>query len=181
MVLTFDDGPNPLYTPDILDILRLNQVQATFFLSGEHAEKYPELVKRVVAEGHQLANHGFYHKRPGDIGWRRYRDGVIKTQQVIEQCAGGACSRYFRPPFGAVSIFSVLAVLAAGFKIVMWNFDSGDSFITDPQELLAESVKLLKLQRIILLMHDDYQQTVELLPMLLPVLKANNWTVVTLA
>lgn len=180
VVLTFDDGPNPRYTPAILDILRRNQVSATFFVSGEHAEKYPELVQQLVAEGHQLANHGYYHKRPSDIGWRRYREGVLKTQQVIETCAGGVCSRYFRPPFGAVSIVSVLVLLAAGFKIVMWNHDSCDSFITDPQELLSESVKLLKNQRVILLMHDDYPQTVEMLPMLLPVLKANNWKVVAL-
>ena len=178
VVLTFDDGPHPVYTKAILEVLRQYQLKAVFFLTGSNVKKYPELVKLIYNDGHQIGNHAFHHQRPGAIGWRKYLTEVKDTQNYIEKTIGRTLPLYFRPPFGAVSLFSLASVLLEGFTVVMWSYDSGDSYITDPTKLLAYAGQMTKTKTAILLMHDDYEQTVFVLPKLLQQIADQGWKAV---
>ena len=101
IALTFDDGPDPHITPLVLDILEEYNTVATFFVIGENAQKYTEVVQRIVKSGHQLANHSWSHKRPTSITVYDLIDEVNKTQKVIEEKY--ACTKFFRPPYGLVT------------------------------------------------------------------------------
>ena len=97
--ITFDDGPNPRATPRILEVLRRERVHATFFVLGRHAERWPDLVRRAALDGHQLGNHGYYHRKlhrrsPGYV-----RDDITRgTEQIVR--ASGVRPHHFRAPHG---------------------------------------------------------------------------------
>jgi len=125
VALTFDDGPSPAYTAQILTILERYGVPATFFVIGRQAFENPALLQRMTAEGHSVQNHTYGHY------WlTRYSDGTVRDQlargnQVIEQAAGES-PHCFRPPFGAVNdrVRSVAAGL--GLTSIMWDVDPWD-------------------------------------------------------
>ena len=91
--LTFDDGPIPEATPEILDILAREDVKATFFMVGDNVRKYPEIARRVIDEGHAVGNHTFHHIKALGMGTASYRLDVV-------QASGLSPSRLFRPPHG---------------------------------------------------------------------------------
>jgi peptidoglycan-N-acetylglucosamine deacetylase len=118
--LTFDDGPDERYTPQILDILKENDVKATFFLVGEKAEKHPELVRRIVSDGHELAAHSYRHKH----AWLRdpigtYRD-ILRSKLALEQISGQRV-RFYRPPWGAFNWMTRFACIRLGLQPVLWS------------------------------------------------------------
>ena len=97
VVLTFDDGPSPIWTPKILDELKSENIKATFFMIGHHVQKYPEIAKRVVEEGHTVGNHGYAHSvmlyyTPAEI-----EEEIKYTEHVIREITGFT-TKYFRPP-----------------------------------------------------------------------------------
>lgn len=100
LALTFDDGPDPEWTPQILDILKQNKVKASFFLVGDNVEKYPNLVRRIYDKGHDLGNHTFTHPNLGLVSTRRAKLEINATQSAIEGITGHS-TRMFRPPYNA--------------------------------------------------------------------------------
>src|ERR1039457_1000625 len=100
LALTFDDGPNPVWTPRLLDLLASHDVRATFFLVGSHAQAQSALVRQIVAAGHLIGNHSWSHPNLALSSARRINEELSRTGQALEQIAG-APIRYFRPPFGA--------------------------------------------------------------------------------
>jgi peptidoglycan/xylan/chitin deacetylase (PgdA/CDA1 family) len=120
MALTFDDGPNPAFTPRLLDVLASHDVRATFFLLGGHAQTEPELVRRIVAAGHLIGNHSWSHPNLALTSPRRVQDELAWTSETLEQIAG-APIRFFRPPFGARRPEVLRAARSLGMVPVMWN------------------------------------------------------------
>ncbi len=98
IVLSFDDGPDPMWTPQILDILHRYGVPATFFVTGANSERYPDLVRREYAEGHEIGNHSYYHPDLSEVGSLREQLELSATQRAIETITGHS-THLFRPPF----------------------------------------------------------------------------------
>jgi len=125
LALTFDDGPNPVWTPRLLDTLAGHDVRAAFFLVGSYAEREPALVRRMVAAGHLIGNHSWSHLNLALTGAGRVREQLNRTSRTLEQIAG-APVRYFRPPFGARRPVVLRAVRELGMVPVLWNAMTSD-------------------------------------------------------
>ncbi len=116
--LTFDDGPVPEVTPWVLDLLKQNDIKATFFCVGANVEKYPEIYQRILAEGHSVGNHTHNHLN----GWETNSESYFDN---IENCAQFVNTRLFRPPYGRMKR-SQRSYLGDRYAIVMWDVLSGD-------------------------------------------------------
>ena len=125
IAFTFDDGPNPAWTPRLLDTLAAHRVQATFFLLGRFAQAEPDLVRRIMAAGHLIGNHSWSHPDLSRTPSSTIREELERTSKVLEQLTG-APVRYFRPPYGArrPSVFRIAREL--GLRPVLWNAMTSD-------------------------------------------------------
>lgn len=125
IALTFDDGPNPEWTPRLLDILAEHEVKATFFMLGKFAEAQPELVRRVAAEGHLVGDHSWSHPKLSRCPAKQIEEELKRTKDTLEQIVG-AKVRFFRPPFGArrPAVFRIARQL--GLEPVLWNAMTND-------------------------------------------------------
>lgn len=163
IAITFDDGPDQQHTDKILNILATENVKATFFITGENAEKYPSLVKNIYDAGHQIGNHGFLHIDAKETSAEKYLSDVMSAQSQIEKILGKQIKRIFRPPYGSITIPSFVKLIRKGFQIIMWSQDSEDSYILEHDKLLAHIKKNRPQSGSILLFHEDYKQTVAIL------------------
>lgn len=163
IAITFDDGPDPEITPLVLSVLKEKKVPATFFLIGEKAEKYPHLVRQILAEGHQIGNHSYSHSnRLGFFSANRLRGDLQKCSRVLEGISGEKV-RLFRPPFGVTNPRYPKALTSLGLVSVGWSLRSYDTAISNSAELLSRLVSRVREGRIVL-MHDTLPQTAEVLP-----------------
>lgn len=181
IALTFDDGPHPDHTPRILDILAEHAAQATFFMQGAEAEKYPTLVRRLHAVGHEIGNHGYAHLDAKRVPLAKYLHDVDATHRLLEAIVGQSLPRLFRPPYGSLTPLALATLIARGYRIALWSADLNDSFIRTVPELVAH-VRMLPLRPgEVLLLHEDYAHTVEALPEILGVLTARGHAFVALS
>jgi peptidoglycan/xylan/chitin deacetylase (PgdA/CDA1 family) len=125
LALTFDDGPNPAWTPRLLDILTSHDVRATFFLVGSHAQAEPDLVRRIVAGGHLIGNHSWSHPNLALTAPQKIAVELAQASETIEQIAGLPV-RYFRPPFGARRPVVFRLARSLGMVPVLWNAMTSD-------------------------------------------------------
>ncbi|MBE3587777.1 MAG: polysaccharide deacetylase family protein [Thermoanaerobacteraceae bacterium] len=125
VAVTFDDGPHPVYTPRVLDILKEFNVQACFFVLGEKARAHPELLARMIAEGHEVASHGYRHQFPWFLGPRAAAREIREANRVISEITGQP-PRLYRPPWGLFNLFSLFHSSLNGQKLVLWSFMSWD-------------------------------------------------------
>jgi peptidoglycan/xylan/chitin deacetylase (PgdA/CDA1 family) len=125
LALTFDDGPNPIWTPRLLDVLAGYGVKATFFLLGSRAQAEPRLVRRIVEEGHLIGNHSWSHPNLALIAADRIREELTRTSELLEQTIGKQV-RYFRPPFGARRPMVFKIARSLGLSPVLWNAMTSD-------------------------------------------------------
>ena len=154
VALTFDDGPSVPYTGQVLDILRKNRVRATFFLCGENAARYPDLVRRIKAEGHEIGNHTYSHPYLYLMGRARIADEIDRTQDVLQRISGRR-PRLFRPPFG-VRWFSLWPLLRErGMTMVLWSIWGRDCR-PGASDIAQATLAQLRPGGIILL-HDGYE------------------------
>ncbi len=171
--LTFDDGPSN-YTPKLLDTLDYYGIPATFFMLGVNVAKLPQVVRRVVAEGHEVASHSYRHPNFRRISQQRRWDELDKTNRLLRAC--GADPVLFRPPYGEQD--HALAELAAqfGLRIVTWSYDTEDwkhlpadyTQLRDPRGRVAARGHM----RGIFLFHDIHKTTVDDMPRVIAQLKA---------
>ncbi len=184
MALTFDDGPNPNYTPQILQLLKQYKARATFFLVGSRVKSYPDIARRAAQEGHELANHTFRHPYMKRLSAEGIREEILKTQQMITD-ATGQKPHLFRPPGGYYNDRVVNTAKQEGFLVVMWSWHQDTRDWTDPGVRRIVN-KVLKNARPgdIVLFHDhggDRQQTVNALKEILPELKRQGYKFVTVS
>jgi len=176
--ITFDDGPHPEYTPKILDILKKHDAKATFFLVGEWAKKYPEIVGRIHEEGHELGNHTYSHSDGMVVDELRIEKEIAGTDRLIRG-ASNSIPRYFRPPFGFFNFRFIRLAEKLGYKTVLWTFDVGDwgKISSD-----AMTKKVLDRARggSIILLHDgggNREELVEALPGMIVGLRAKGYKI----
>jgi len=154
VLLTFDDGPSVPYTGQILDILRAEGVKATFFLCGSAAERYPELVRRIRDEGHEIGNHTWSHPYLYLAGRAEMAAEIDRTQDALERITGTR-PVWFRPPFG-VRGFALRGVLEErGMKMMLWS-DRGHDGALDAAGITATTLAQLHPGAIVLL-HDGFE------------------------
>ncbi len=114
--LTFDDGPHPKVTPYVLDILKRNNIKATFFCVGDNVEKYPLVYRQILADGHQVGNHTMSHENGLKTQKNEYFESVKKAATLIE-------SELFRPPYGKITPFQFKYIFSAlKKKVVFWTW-----------------------------------------------------------
>ncbi len=154
IALTFDDGPDERMTPRVLDVLACRGIRATFFLVGERAGRCPELVRRMVAEGHTIGNHTFTHSGMFPLrGCARMAAELERTRRIL-QTLTGRCVRLFRPPFGVTNPHVARAVREGGYATIGWSVRSFDTVARTPRrKVLARAVGRLHPGAVVLL-HD---------------------------
>lgn len=184
MALTFDDGPDGRYTPRVLDELRRAGVRATFFVTAKQAEAHPGVMRRIVADGHEVGNHGDDHTLLTGSGRAalerrlRHADGVIRRWT-------GRPLRWFRPPYGAHDGEVLRAAEALHYRTVLWSVDTRDWQGLPASDVLANSLAGIH-NGAIILNHSatgpgrDLSGTAEALPKLIAELRARGYRLVTL-
>lgn len=189
VAITFDDGPDPRWTPKILDILKAAKVKAAFFLVGVNAEQQPGLVRRIVDEGHEIGNHTYYHPNLALCWPEHVRLELNATQLLIESITGRATT-LFRPPYAADTSPSQLSELVPlqiaqdlDYLVVLENIDPQD-WAKPGADIILQRVKQQRRDGSIILLHDaggDRSQTVEALPRILDWLHTRGDSVVPLS
>lgn len=152
IALTFDDGPDPAFTPQLLDILKLHGIQATFFVLGVKAEKYPELIIRMHAEGHLIGIHNYMHWTNALLTPKRVRKQLQDTATVIEKTLGVRPIHY-RPPWGIINIFDLL--LMKQFRFVLWSLMVGDWSCSGGKERIKNKLFARLHNNDIIVLHDS--------------------------
>jgi peptidoglycan/xylan/chitin deacetylase (PgdA/CDA1 family) len=184
--LTFDDGPNPRATPRILDVLRRERVRATFFVLGRHAERWPEIVRRAALEGHQLGNHGYFHRKLHRRTPAYVRDDLTRgTEQIVR--ASGVRPRHFRAPHGFRSPWVTPIASSLGQRTVGWSLGVWDSARPGADAIAYRALEGMQAGSILLL-HDgdgydpdgDRLQTAEALPAIIEGLRGRGFRFTTL-
>lgn len=125
IALTFDDGPDAVYTDMILDVLKIKKVKATFFLVGSRMKQYPVVTERIFNEGHCLANHTYNHVKMPGKSLNEVLECISQTEQIIERVCGGSY-KIFRPPWGHISSEQKSSLIKSGYKVVLWDVNSKD-------------------------------------------------------
>jgi peptidoglycan/xylan/chitin deacetylase (PgdA/CDA1 family) len=169
VALTFDDGPSPDTTPRILDILAQCQMPATFFVLGEQARRHPELLRRIVAEGHGLGIHGDTHTPFVLLPWRRVGEEIERTRAAVQQAIPDAeplC--WLRPPYGFKTLALPRLARRQGCRLAAWNLDTRDYRCPDPAKITQQALSCLR-PGAILLLHDraNNKATADALPAIL--------------
>lgn len=190
VALTFDDGPDPTWTPRILDLLKARGVKATFFLVGRNAEDHPDLVRCIVAEGHEIGNHSYTHGNIAEMPEWRQRLELDATERLIE-AETGRSTTLFRPPYNADASPSDLSELVPlefaerelGYTVVMEAVDPQD-WARPGTDVIVQRVKEQRRAGNVILLHDaggDRSQTLAALPRILDWLTERGDTVVPIS
>lgn len=153
IVLTFDDGPSPEWTPKILDALKEADIKATFFMIGYHVRKYPDIARRVAEEGHTIGNHGYAHSvmlyyKPPEI-----EEEIKYTEMLIEEITGQK-TKYFRPPKAWLRPSIKNTIKSMGYEIVLWSLNSKD-WVAFNHHRIVRYIKRRVRSGDILLFHDS--------------------------
>lgn len=174
VALTFDDGPNTVYTASILNTLKKYNVKATFFLVGSNVARNPAIAKRIVTEGHEIGSHTYSHPKLTTISSKKVVQEMTKTNNAIKK-ATGTSPTVFRPPYGAINS---KIIQQANLPTILWSVDTLDWQHRDPKELLQVVQKQVKNGSIIL-MHDTNIATQKGLESVIRYLQQNDYILVT--
>jgi peptidoglycan/xylan/chitin deacetylase (PgdA/CDA1 family) len=181
VALTFDDGPYPVWTPLLLDVLAEQHVRATFFLVGDDAEQYPLLTERIAREGHEIGNHTLTHPAHFEN---------LDAAGVAAELSGGAAvlERFvsdpairtmMRPPHGRYTEATVRAAQRAGYHVILWNDDPGDWRTKIPAAQLAQHLETHASAPDIILLHSGRIATIQMLPEVVGRFRKAGFTFVT--
>jgi len=177
--ITIDDGPDPVWTPQVLDLLREYGVKATFCMVGTQAQAHPDLVKKVVAAGHRLCDHSVSHDTAMDKNSETYQSKqILDAERMITEASGGVRPMYYRAPGGAFTPYSRKLAASRGMRPLGWNVDSKD-FERPGTDAIVATVEREVPNGPTLLFHDaggDRSQTVEALDRILPRLKEQGYS-----
>lgn len=166
VALTFDDGPLPHFTSQVLDILNKYQVQATFFCIGNRVERYPEILSAIHKQGHVIGNHTYSHGKFFDLQSASKMGTELKCTDDVIMKAVGLKPRFFRPPYGVTNPNLAKAVRKGGYVTMGWSVRSFDTITKDEEKLFNRITQNLKGGDVIL-MHDFCESTINILPKLI--------------
>jgi peptidoglycan/xylan/chitin deacetylase (PgdA/CDA1 family) len=156
VALTFDDGPHPVYTPRLLEILKKFNAKATFFVVGELAVAYPSVIKQIKEAGHVVGNHSWDHSSFPGLASKVRRHQIRKSKKAI----GIYGSRFFRPPFGHQNMGSRLDAFLMGYEVITWNV-LADDWMDLPAKVVANHLLERVDQGAIVLLHDGLYHALE--------------------
>jgi len=180
IAMTFDDGPSALLTPKLLDLLKQRGIKATFFLVGQCAAEYPDIVKRMADEGHEIANHSWSHPALNKLGAGSLRQQLDTTNAAIEQ-ATGKRPTLMRPPYGATSPrLNQVFDEQYGMKVILWSVDPLDWKNRNAATVYNRIVQNVHPGAIILA-HDIHASTVAAMPDVFDTLLAKGYKFVTVS
>ncbi len=177
--LTFDDGPSRENTPKILAVLRRLGVRATFFVEGRRVQRFPQLTRQIVEDGHEIASHGYSHRSFRSLWHNRIRDELVRTEAAIATSTG-VRPRFVRPPFGRFPPSSMALFEQLGMEVVLWSVDSHDWELDDPVEI-ARVVRHESTNGSVILLHDRTPEAVRALPDIIRDLQTRNLMLVTIS
>lgn len=184
IALTFDDGPDPTYTPQIAELLKQYNAKATFFVVGSRVSQFPEIARQLSQAQHELANHTYSHPDMRRISSAKLKEEVIKTQETIFQTTG-VNPQLFRPPGGYYSESVVNIAKQAGELVVMWSWHQDTRDWSDPGvKRIVNKVLTNARNGDIVLFHDyggNRKQTVQALEQILPELHRRGYEFVTVS
>lgn len=165
LALTFDDGPDPAYTPVVLDILQNAGLRATFFVVGKQAEAYPDLIRRMHDEGHEVANHTWSHSPPAETPPAIFLEEVRRTDELIVQLTGET-PRSMRPPKGELNVRKLLGLWRLGKTVALWNVDPRDYLMAESHEIVTWCSGYCPQDGDVLLFHDNHPHAIDALQIL---------------
>ncbi|MGW1346332.1 polysaccharide deacetylase family protein [Kribbella sp. NPDC002412] len=174
--LTFDDGPNPKYTPQILKILQAYRVRATFFVIGQNVKRYPALTRKVDRRGHSVQSHSWSHPNLTKVNWSTFKYQIRTTDRYL-RTQTGYTPRCLRPPYGATNRVVARRAAALGKTIKLWSVDPRD-WTRPGTAVIARRVLANVRSGSVILLHDgggNRSQTVAALPRILKTLKARGY------
>lgn len=176
-LLTIDDGPHPVHTPAILDILDRHGIKALFFLVGDRATQHPQLVRDIIARGHEIGNHTQTH--PAGTFWmlrpaRLWRE-IAGCQETLAALCPGPPPRFFRPPAGHHNLFTALIARSLGLRMMMWNARGFDGVLTDVSAITRRIALRLQPGAIVLI-HEGTPVAVEVADAVTSLLAASGLT-----
>jgi peptidoglycan/xylan/chitin deacetylase (PgdA/CDA1 family) len=169
LLLTFDDGPHPAYTPAVLDRLQKFNARAVFFVIGRRIGRCASLLRRMQSEGHLIGNHTYSHRKHGWFGLKAYLRNVGRCQEAVAAVTGREPT-LFRPPWGMLSLASLTTPRMFGLRTVYWSVDPCDYLLSSPEETVASAERLSRNAKSgdIVLLHDVHRHILPLLDVLLP-------------
>lgn len=166
IAFTFDDGPHPEFTPKVLDLLKQYNSKATFFCIGKNIEKYPDIVKRIISEGHSIGNHSYSHTNNyGFLSTKEVLEDLKKTQRLLQEQTNKE-NVFFRPPFGVTNPNIAKAIKTLNLQTYGWSIRSLDTMAKEPTKVISKIKKELRKGAIILL-HDTSMLSCDVLEQLL--------------
>ncbi len=178
--LTFDDGPIPEVTPQVLDLLDRFNIKATFFWVGDNVRKYPEVAKEVIKRGHHIGNHTFHHISGWKTAVEQYKTEIQMTDAIIADTLQDQKpnERLFRPPYGKMKRQAYNWLIKQGYKVVLWDIVTHDYNRNYTPEQIEQIVMKYVRNGSILLFHDSIKSlhnTLNVLPTLIPRLQAEGY------
>ena len=189
VALTFDDGPSPKWTPEILDALKAAQVKATFFMLGKHVDLYPDVARLVASEGHEIGNHTYDHHTLIYYKNSELEKEINDAQSAIYK-ACGVMTKYFRPPKAWLTESEKKDIKRMGYKIILWSLNSKDWVTFDDRYIVKYILRHVR-PGDILLFHDsggvfkpeggDRKETVKTIPGLVEKLRERGYRFVTIS
>lgn len=181
IALTFDDGPGT-FTPDILDVLKDKNVNATFFMIGENTQKHPDYVKRVYQEGNEIGNHTWDHPDLSKLSYDAQKDEISKANDSINNLVG-IVPHWMRPPYGNFDNNTAKVLSDLNMEKVLWNVDTRDWSGLSSDEIYSSATANLR-DGAIILMHDgvnNSSETAKALPKIIDTIKNQGYELVTIS
>ncbi len=185
VALTFDDGPDQEFTPQILKILKEYNVPATFFIVGIRGIENPDILRQINKEGHEIGHHGYHHYKMSNLTPKEISDELDQVNQLLNYQIGKS-SRIFRPPYGAIDTELVETVKEEGFYIILWDIDSLDWRSLNKDQVLENIMPYIHPGAIVL-QHsaggpgEDLSGTVKALPYIITTLQEQGYRFVTIS
>lgn len=186
IALTFDDGPDEDFTPQILDILKKYNVKATFYVIGEKVKYNPKIVKREFEEGHEIGNHTYTHINVSKNGYNKIRKEIGDTQNVVRGVTG-VDPKTFRPPYRAISKDMCEIIKQKDMNIVLWSYVDARDWSSPGVNSIIKSIESGIQNGCIILLHDynkirsPKSQTIEALDIIIPDLLEKGYKFVTIS